>query len=73
MAPRRVLVTGVSRYLGEALARQLSDDPSIEAVVGVDTHPPRDSLGRADFVRADIRNPLIARVISSTEVDTVVH
>ncbi|HEX7354558.1 MAG TPA: NAD-dependent epimerase/dehydratase family protein [Mycobacteriales bacterium] len=73
MAPRRVLVTGVSRYLGEALARQLSDDPSIEAVVGVDTHPPRDSLGRADFVRADIRNPLIARVITAAEVDTVVH
>ena len=73
MAPRRVLVTGVSRDLGGALARLLSDDPSIEAVIGVDTHPPRDSLGRADFVRADIRNPLIAKVITTSEVDTVVH
>ena len=30
-------------------------------------------MGRAEFVRADIRNPLIGKVIRSTEVDTVVH
>jgi UDP-glucose 4-epimerase len=38
--------------------------------------PPRDLLrrmGRAEFVRADIRNPLIAKVISQASVDTVVH
>src|SRR4029453_11236704 len=29
--------------------------------------------GRAEFVRADIRNPLISKVISHAEVDTVVH
>ena len=29
-------------------------------------------LGRAEFVRADIRNPLIAKVIGSAQVDTVV-
>ena len=37
---------------------------------------PRDLLrrmGRAEFVRADIRNPLIAKVISQASVDTVVH
>jgi UDP-glucose 4-epimerase len=73
MAPRRVLITGVSRDLGGSLARLLSDDPAIEAVVGVDTYPPRESLGRAEFVRADIRNPLIAKVITTSEVDTVVH
>jgi UDP-glucose 4-epimerase len=46
-------------------------------VLGVDTvPPPRDLLrrmGRAEFVRADIRNPLIAKVISQAAVDTVVH
>jgi UDP-glucose 4-epimerase len=46
-------------------------------VLGVDTvPPPRDLLrrmGRAEFVRADIRNPLIAKVISQASVDTVVH
>jgi UDP-glucose 4-epimerase len=30
-------------------------------------------MGRAEFVRADIRNPLIAKVISQASVDTVVH
>jgi UDP-glucose 4-epimerase len=38
--------------------------------------PPRDLLrrmGRAEFVRADIRNPLIAKVIAGAGVDTVVH
>jgi UDP-glucose 4-epimerase len=73
MAASRVLVTGVGRDLGAVLARMLSDDPQIEAVVGVDTHPPSSDLGRAEFVRADIRNPLIAKVIASSRIDTVVH
>jgi UDP-glucose 4-epimerase len=73
MPPRRVLVTGVSRDLGGILARMLSDDPTIEAVVGVDTHAPRSDIGRAEFVRADIRNPLIAKVITASQIDTVLH
>jgi UDP-glucose 4-epimerase len=75
--PRVVLVTGVSRYLGTRLASTLAADPSIERVIGVDTVPPRpevsQQLGRTEFVRADIRNPLIAKVIAQAGVDTVVH
>jgi UDP-glucose 4-epimerase len=73
MRPRRVLITGVSRYLGGKLARLLHNDPDIETLVGVDTVPPRGDLGRTQFVRADIRNPLIAKVIASSSIDTVVH
>ncbi|MCO1579294.1 MULTISPECIES: NAD-dependent epimerase/dehydratase family protein [unclassified Crossiella] len=77
MAPNVVLVTGVSRFLGGHLAARLAADPSIERVLGVDTvPPPRDLLrrmGRAEFVRADIRNPLISKVIATAKVDTVVH
>ncbi|MBP2475995.1 UDP-glucose 4-epimerase [Crossiella equi] len=77
MAPKIVLVTGVSRFLGGHLAARLAADPSIERVLGVDTvPPPRDLLrrmGRAEFVRADIRNPLISKVIATAKVDTVVH
>jgi UDP-glucose 4-epimerase len=73
MRPRRVLITGVSRFLGGRIARILAADPEIETVIGVDTVPPRGDLGRTEFVRADIRNPLIAKVIASSEVDTVVH
>jgi UDP-glucose 4-epimerase len=72
-AARVVLVTGVSRYLGGRFARELADDASVERVIGVDVVPPPGDLGRAEFVRADIRNPVIAKVIASAGVDTVVH
>jgi UDP-glucose 4-epimerase len=71
--PRRVLITGVSRYLGGRLATLLAEDADVERVIGVDTVPPKGDLGRTEFVRADIRNPLIAKVITTAEVDTVVH
>ncbi|MEW1954591.1 NAD-dependent epimerase/dehydratase family protein [Terrabacter sp. NPDC080008] len=68
-----VLVTGVSRYLGGLFARRLSSDPSVERILGVDVVPPRHSIGRAEFVRADIRNPMIGRIMAQAAVDTVVH
>lgn len=68
-----VLVTGCSRYLGARFARLLAADPRIDRVVGVDVIPPPHDLGAADFVRADIRSPVIARVLAREEVDTVVH
>jgi UDP-glucose 4-epimerase len=73
VSARVVLVTGVSRYLGGRLAAELSADSSIDRLIGVDVVPPRTDVGRTEFVRADIRNPIIAKVIASAQVDTVVH
>ena len=73
MTGRVVLVTGVSRDLGRCFARVIADDPAVRRVVGVDIIPPRGDLGDVAFVRADIRSPLIAKVIAREEVDTVVH
>jgi UDP-glucose 4-epimerase len=70
--PRVVLVTGVSRDLGARFARTLAADDQC-TVVGVDLTPPRHDLGNVTFLRADIRNPLITKVIASRDVDTVVH
>ena len=68
-----VLVTGVSRYLGGRFARLLTVQPGIKRVIGVDVIPPLRDIGNAEFVRADIRNPMIAKIITQAEVDTVVH
>lgn len=70
---RTVLITGVSRHLGGAYARRLSREESVDRIIGVDVVPPRHGIGRAEFVRADIRSPLIARILADNEVDTVVH
>ncbi len=70
---RTVLVTGVSRHLGGRFAQLLTAHPQVDRVIGVDVVPPAEDLGGAEFVRADIRNPIIAKVIAAAEVDTVVH
>jgi UDP-glucose 4-epimerase len=72
-AKRKVLITGVSHFLGLRLAKRLEDDPEVESIVGVDLEEPPIDIQNFDFVRADIHSPLIARVLDSTGVDTVVH
>lgn len=77
MAGRTILVTGVTRFIGSALAGRLASRPDVDRVIGVDAVLPepaaRARMGRAEFARADIRNPLIGRVIEAAGVDTVIH
>ena len=70
---RVVLVTGISRDIGRRFARAAASDPSIDRVVGVDVVPPRGDIGDVSFVRADIRSPVIAKVLAKEDIDTVVH
>lgn len=70
---KRVLITGVSRFLGLRLAKHLEEAEDVERVIGVDTDEPPMPIGNLDFVKADISSPLIARVLDSTRVDTIVH
>jgi UDP-glucose 4-epimerase len=70
---RTVLVTGVSRYLGGRMAALLASDPAISTVIGVDVVAPEVPIAGTEFVRADIRNPVIAKVMGEAGVDTVVH
>jgi UDP-glucose 4-epimerase len=70
---RRVLITGVSGFWGTELARRLERLPEFEYIAGLDVRPPAADLARTEFIRADIRNPLLSKLLPQTEVDTVVH
>jgi UDP-glucose 4-epimerase len=71
--PQRVLITGISRHLAAKLAQRLERDPEVGSIVGVDLEEPEVDLERTEFVRADIRNPLIVKVLQASEADTLVH
>jgi UDP-glucose 4-epimerase len=73
VAGRRILITGVGSYVGSCLARRLERDPGVEYVAGLDTRKPRVDLEQTDYIEADIRNPVIGKLIPQAEVDTVVH
>ncbi|MEW1718365.1 NAD-dependent epimerase/dehydratase family protein [Streptomyces sp. NPDC093109] len=68
-----VLVTGAARQLGSRFVRRVQRAAGVERVIAVDAVPPEHDLGGAEFVRADIRRPAIARVLAEHRVDTVVH
>jgi UDP-glucose 4-epimerase len=55
------------------LARRLADDDGVQRVIGVDLQEPRVPVPGVEFVRGDIRSPMIARVLDATGADTLVH
>ena len=72
-AGRRILIAGIGTHWGTELALRLERDPDVEQVLGIDTTPPLAELERTEFLEADIRSPLLARLLPSTGADTLVH
>jgi len=70
---RRVLVTGVARWWGALVVQRLIDDPDVAEVIGIDIREPRYDLGRADYLKLDIRHSLIGKLVRAVGIDTVVH
>ena len=70
---RRVLITGISGQIAGQLAARLEADARIDTITGIDLREPRHQLERTAFVRADLRNPLLARILDAAEIDTIVH
>ena len=70
---RRVLVTGVSGQFAGLVARALEERDDVLEIVGIDVREPGPDLRRTEFVRADLRNPLVARVLDAAAIDTVLH
>src|SRR5215211_6172871 len=73
MPTRRVVIVGLASYWGAELARRLERDPGIDYIAGIDIEPPPVELERTDFIEADIRSPVLSRLLPQTEADTVVH
>jgi len=73
MAGRRILITGIADQWATELARRLERDPQVEFIAGLDSEPPAADLDRTEFIEADLRSPLLSRLIPATEPDTVVH
>jgi UDP-glucose 4-epimerase len=69
---RVVLITGIAGYWGGRVARRLLDEPDLQ-IVGLDNKPPEDEIVGLDFIRADIRNPLLVELLESEGVNTVCH
>ena len=70
---RRVLVTGVARWWGALVVQRLVEDPDVAEVIGIDIREPRYDLGRADYLKLDIRHSLIGKLVRAVGIDTVVH
>ena len=71
MPPQRVLVTGVSNPLGAVVARRLA--AHVPVLFGCDVADPVSAVEEMDFVHADVRLPVIGKLIRQLRVDTVVH
>jgi UDP-glucose 4-epimerase len=69
----RVVIVGVSTHWGSELARKLTDEPGVTEIIGIDTAPPKAGLDKVRFVEADIRNPVISKILPSLKPDVVVH
>lgn len=69
---RRVLIAGVASARGAQLARELERDPRVETLVGVDVAPPPFALDRTEFVRMDVGDAALRRVLRAARIDTVV-
>jgi UDP-glucose 4-epimerase len=69
---RRILLTGLSTYWGGWLAQILEQNPSVEAIVGVDSEDPTRELARTEFVRVSNQHALIRRIVKAAEIDTVI-
>lgn len=58
--------------MGARFARAIAATGTCE-VIGLDLTPPRHDLDGVDFVRADVRGPLLHKLLLHRQVDTVVH
>ncbi len=68
----RLLIVGVSGYLGQALVRRLIRENPFESICGVDARPPR-LLGPVQYIRGDVDGVDVGDLLVMNAIDTVIH
>ena len=66
-----VAITGVNGYAAVALLQELTVEPDIEKIIGIDTSPWKGGWQKVEFVRKDICDPGLAEILR--KVDVVCH
>jgi UDP-glucose 4-epimerase len=69
---KRVLITGVSGYIGKKFASLLAEKSGVEEITGIDIVPPSQEMKKLHFVGRDVRES-IDDVLRERRIDTVVH
>ena len=52
------------------MVQRLVEDPDVAEVIGIDIREPRHDLGRADYLKLDIRHSLIGKLVRAVGIDT---
>ncbi len=74
--PRRVLITGAAGYVGRLVTEALASAPgSVERIIAADVREvrPGDRIDGVEHVVLDVRDPDVAEVVKSANIDAVVH
>ena len=69
---KRIVITGISGYLGTQILKLLDQDKDVEAVVGIDIRPPNYSTNKLKFYSRDVRESLID-IFAENKVDSAFH
>jgi len=69
---KKVVITGISGYLGTQILRLLDQDKDVETVVGIDIRPPNYSTKKLKFYSRDVRESLVD-IFTENKVDSAFH
>ncbi len=71
MSSPRIAILGVSGQLGQALARELANNPAIDRFVGIDITPPPETHASMAFHQADIAQADLGALFAAEKITHV--